>query len=149
MKRVEKGNRNYHGRRVEVGAGSAHTVKMLFVTDLHYVLKQFDWLMANASRFDAVIIGGDLLDLGSALEIDVQIVVIEKYLERLRGQTRLLVSSGNHDGDNRLATNESICRWLREAKAGQLFVDGDSVEVDGTLITICPVVGCTGDASRD
>lgn len=111
---------------------------MLFVADLHYALKQFDWLMANAARFDAVIIGGDLLDLGSALPIDVQIVVIEKYLGRLRERTRVLVSSGNHDGDTRLATNESICHWLHEAKAGQLFVDGDSVEINGTLITICP-----------
>jgi Icc-related predicted phosphoesterase len=114
------------------------TVKMLFVADLHYALKQFDWLLANASRFDAVIIGGDLLELGSTLPIDVQIVVIEKYLARVREQTRLLVSSGNHDGDHRLATNESICHWLHEAKAGQLFVDGDSVKINGTLITICP-----------
>ncbi|HTI99402.1 MAG TPA: metallophosphoesterase [Dongiaceae bacterium] len=111
---------------------------MLFVADLHYALKQFDWLMANASRFEIVVIGGDLLDLGSALDLDVQIVVLEKYLNRLRHQTRVLVSSGNHDGDGRLATNESVCRWLHDVKAGQLFVDGDSVEFDGTLITICP-----------
>src|SRR5687768_5353871 len=42
------------------------TVRMLFVADPHYALKQFDWLMANAHRFDVVVIGGDLLDLGSA-----------------------------------------------------------------------------------
>jgi Icc-related predicted phosphoesterase len=111
---------------------------MLFVADLHYALKQFDWLLTTASRFEAVVIGGDLLDLGSVLPIDVQIVVMEKYLARLRGQTRVLVSSGNHDGDHRLASNESMCRWLHEAKAGQLFVDGDSVEINGTLVTICP-----------
>jgi hypothetical protein len=50
----------------------------------------------------------------------------------------LLVSSGNHDGDARSAANESICGWLREMKAGQLFVDGDSVEIGDALITICP-----------
>ena len=113
-------------------------MKLLFVADLHYALKQFDWLLANAVRFDAVVIGGDLLELGSTLPIDVQIVVIEKYLARLREQTRVLVCSGNHDGDHRLPTNESMCRWLRDARAGQLFVDGDSVEISGTLITICP-----------
>lgn len=123
---------------MRASAASVSNVRMLFVADLHYALKQFDWLMVNAPRFDAVVIGGDLLDLGSALEIDVQIVVIEKYLGRLSEKTRVLVSSGNHDGDNRLPTNESICKWLHEAKAGQLFVDGDSVEIDGTLITICP-----------
>jgi Icc-related predicted phosphoesterase len=95
-------------------------------------------LLTNAPRFDAVVIGGDLLELGSVLPIDVQIVVVEKYLARLSEKTRVLVSSGNHDGDTRLATNESICHWLPQAKAGQLFVDGDSVEINGTLITICP-----------
>jgi len=113
-------------------------VKILFVADLHYALKQFDWLMGNAARFDVVVIGGDLLDLGSALEIDVQIVVMEKYLARLGEQTRVIVSSGNHDGDERLATNESVCRWLQEVKGGQLFADGDSLEIGDTLITICP-----------
>ena len=56
----------------------APTMRLLFVADLHYELKQFDWLMAHAAEFDAVIIGGDLLELGSALEPDVQIVVVEK-----------------------------------------------------------------------
>ena len=114
------------------------TMRLLFVADLHYELKQFDWLMTQAANFDAVVIGGDLLELGSALEPDVQIVVVEKYLERLCRQKPLLVSSGNHDGDARSAANESICNWLRDLKVGQLFVDGDSVEMGDALITICP-----------
>lgn len=113
-------------------------MRLLFVADLHYALKQCDWLAANAASFDAVIIGGDLLDLGSVLDLDVQIVVMEKYLSRLCQQTTVLVSSGNHDGDARSPANESICKWLHEAKSGKLFVDGDSVEIGGTLITICP-----------
>ncbi|HSH94749.1 MAG TPA: metallophosphoesterase family protein [Roseimicrobium sp.] len=111
---------------------------MLFVADLHYALKQFDWLIANAANYDTVIIGGDLLDLGSALDIDVQIVVVEKYLGRLCEKTRLMVSSGNHDGDSRSEADESICRWLKDVRSGKLFVDGDSVDIDGTLISICP-----------
>jgi Icc-related predicted phosphoesterase len=43
-------------------------MKMLFAADLHYTLKQLDWLVANAGRYDLVNIGGDLLDLGSALD---------------------------------------------------------------------------------
>jgi Icc-related predicted phosphoesterase len=111
---------------------------MLFLADLHYALKQFDWLVANAANFDPIIIGGDLLDLGSDLDFDVQIVVVEKYLDRLRRQTRLLVSSGNHDGDSRSAADESVAQWIREAKADGLFVDGDSLELPGGLVTICP-----------
>lgn len=113
-------------------------MKLLFVADLHYTLKQFDWLIANAHGFDAVMIGGDLLDLASALDLDTQIVVVEKYLSRLSRDMPLLVSSGNHDGDSRNAARESICCWLREAKAGHLYVDGDSVAFGDTLVTICP-----------
>ena len=113
-------------------------MRILFVADLHYQLKQFDWLMTKAPEFDVVIIGGDLLELASMVELDVQIVVIEKYLQRLSQQKRLLVSSGNHDGYARSAANESICKWLHEMKAAQLFVDGDSVELDEVLFTICP-----------
>lgn len=113
-------------------------MKLLFVADLHYTLKQFDWLTANARGFDAVLIGGDLLDLASALDLETQIVVVEKYLARLSRDVPLLVSSGNHDGDGRNAARESICRWLREAKDGQLYVDGDSVAFGDRLVTICP-----------
>lgn len=113
-------------------------MRLLFVADLHYALKQFDWLVANADRFDPVIIGGDLLDLASALDFDVQIVVVEKYLERIRQKTRLLVSSGNHDGDSRSAADESVARWLQEARAAGLSVDGDSLELPGALVTVCP-----------
>lgn len=113
-------------------------MKMLFVADLHYGLKQFDWLAAAAADFDTVVIAGDLLDLSSALDLDTQIIVVEKYLSRIAQRTRLLVSSGNHDGDGRNAAEESVCRWLREAKAGELYVDGDSVEIGGALVTICP-----------
>jgi len=111
---------------------------MLFVADLHYGLKQFDWLIANAPDYDTMVIAGDLLDLGSSLDLDVQIIVVRKYLRRLAQRTRLLVSSGNHDGDARSAAQESVCRWLREEKGDALFVDGDSVEIGGMLVTICP-----------
>jgi Icc-related predicted phosphoesterase len=113
-------------------------MRMLFVADLHYALKQFDWVASRASSYDAVVIGGDLLDLASGLDIDVQIVVMEKYLDRLRQLTRLIVSSGNHDGDSRSAADESVARWIREAKAPQVYVDGDSVDLGGILVTVCP-----------
>jgi len=111
---------------------------MLFVADLHYTLKQFDWLDARAESFDVVVIGGDLLDLSLALDFDVQIVVVEKYLSRLRQKTRLVVSSGNHDGDGRNTANESVAQWIRASKADGLFVDGDNFEVKGVFVTICP-----------
>jgi Icc-related predicted phosphoesterase len=113
-------------------------MKLLFIADLHYSLKQFDWVIANADCYSAVILGGDLLDLGSALDFDVQILVIEKYLRRIREKTRLIVSSGNHDGDDRNAGDESISQWIRDARAEGLFVDGDNLEIGDALVTICP-----------
>jgi Icc-related predicted phosphoesterase len=113
-------------------------MRMLFVADLHYTLKQFDWLAAISARYDITIIGGDLLDLASPLDFEVQIVVVEKYLNRIRQRTNLLVSSGNHDGDSRNAGDESVAQWIRDSKADHLFVDGDSVEYSGTLFTLCP-----------
>jgi Icc-related predicted phosphoesterase len=123
---------------VEFRHAPPSSMRLLFVADLHYALKQIDWLLANAAQFDPVIIGGDLLDLAGVLEKDVQIVVMEKYLRRLSERTRLLVSSGNHDGDARNSADESVARWLQEAKGHGYFTDGDSVEVDGTLYSICP-----------
>ena len=81
-------------------------IKMLFVAELHYGLKQFDWLAAQAADFDAVVIAGDLLDLRSALDLETQVIVVEKSLARIVQHPRLLVSSGNHDGDARTAA-----RW--------------------------------------
>jgi len=132
------------GEDEKLGHGASETftgrgeMRILFVADLHYALKQFDWLTARAGGFDLAIIGGDLLDLGSALDLDVQIVVVEKYLNRLRERTRVLVSSGNHDCNVRSTADESVCKWLHDCKAAQLFVDGDSIETNGALITICP-----------
>jgi len=113
-------------------------MKLLFTADLHYALKQYDWLAAHAAECDALIIGGDLLDLGSALEIDLQVVVVEKYLRRLEKLTRVIVCSGNHDGDHRDAAGESRASWLGDVKGEHLHVDGESIDVAGMRITICP-----------
>ena len=113
-------------------------MKMLFVADLHYTLRQLDWLVENAGRFDLVIIGGDLLDLGSALDFDVQIVVVEKYLHRIRRNAPLLVSSGNHDGDGHNAANECFAERLQLSREEGLFVDGESAMLGDTRVTACP-----------
>jgi len=113
-------------------------MKLLFVADLHYALKQYDWLVANAENYDPVVIGGDLLDLSSALDLDVQIVVIEKYFKRLQQLTRLVVSSGNHDGNGRNQAGESYAQWILDSKTPRVFVDDDSLELQRGLLTVCP-----------
>jgi Icc-related predicted phosphoesterase len=113
-------------------------MKILYVADLHYSLRQFDWLLANAGFCDVAAIGGDLLDIGGALDPDVQIVVVEKYLKRLRRRAPLLVVSGNHDADARNSAGEWFSRWLIKARGDGLFVDGDEVSLRNATVTLCP-----------
>jgi Icc-related predicted phosphoesterase len=113
-------------------------MKILYVADLHYSLRQFDWLLANAGPYDLAAIGGDLLDVGAALDTDVQIIVVEKYLKRLRRQMPLLVISGNHDTDAPNSAGECFARWLSKVRGEGLFVDGDDVYLPKATVTLCP-----------
>ncbi|MFN0067828.1 MAG: metallophosphoesterase [Limisphaerales bacterium] len=113
-------------------------MRLLYTADLHYTLKQFDWVAAHAHEFGAVLIGGDLLDLAGRLDLDVQIAVVEKYLARISADAPVLVTSGNHDGDHHTPAGESAAAWLHQVKSPRVFVDGDSVELGGTTFTLCP-----------
>jgi Icc-related predicted phosphoesterase len=113
-------------------------MKILLVSDLHYALKQFDWTAAVAPEFDLVVIAGDHIDISGHVDGSVQIVVILKYLRRLKASTQLIVSSGNHDLDVRDDKGEKIARWMGQVRAQGIATDGDTVAHGGTLVTICP-----------
>jgi len=113
-------------------------LRLLLVSDLHYTLKQFDWVDRVAGEFDLVVIAGDHLDISSMVALEAQIVVILKYLQRVHGKTKLLVSSGNHDLNARDAANEKVARWMSRVRQLGVAVDGDSLEVGDTLFTVCP-----------
>lgn len=113
-------------------------MKALIVADLHYSLRQFDWLLRVAPDYDLVIIAGDLLDIAGHCDLDVQILVVTKYLARISRQTRLVTCSGNHDGDTRNEADEFIAEWLQDVREERVHVDGESVDVATGLLTICP-----------
>jgi len=113
-------------------------VRILLVSDLHYTLKQYDWLEAVAADLDLIVIAGDQLDVASAADKKVQILVVLKYLKKIGAKTKLLVSSGNHDLDTIDANDEKTTAWLGKARALGVLIDGDSFEIDGSLFTICP-----------
>ena len=113
-------------------------MKLLCTADLHYRLPQLDWLVEQADDVDVVIIPGDLLQVIGAAPLEVQIVVVSKYLQRLADRTLVLASSGNHDLDGPGQTGEQATAWLRELADAQLVVDGDSIDVDGVRFTVCP-----------
>jgi Icc-related predicted phosphoesterase len=113
-------------------------MKLLFVSDLHYNLKQLDWVSAAAVNVEVVVIGGDLLDIAAPVDARAQILVMLKYLERLSGSARVILCSGNHDLDARGVHGEKYARWIDKARADRVFTDGTSVDFDGTLVTVCP-----------
>ena len=39
-------------------------MRLLLVSDLHYTLRQYDWVLSNADRFDLVVIARHLTPLG-------------------------------------------------------------------------------------
>jgi Icc-related predicted phosphoesterase len=110
-------------------------MRILVVADLHYSLPQYDWVLGMAADFDLVIIAGDHLDLSSIVDVGAQILVIGKYLDRLREKTRLIVCSGNHDLDSRSGDGERVSRWIREVPG--VATDGQSLAIDDSLFTIC------------
>ncbi len=113
-------------------------MKLLLVADLHYTLPQFDWLHAVAPEFDAVVLAGDHLDIASTVPLQAQLVVVLNHLKRLAGQTRLLVSSGNHDLNGRSAAGEKTARWMEQVRRAGISCDGDRLDLDGVQVSICP-----------
>ena len=113
-------------------------MRILLVSDLHYSLPQLDWVVRAAPRFDLVVLAGDQLDISSSVSLDVQSVVILKYLSMLRAAGRVAISSGNHDLTGPDRHGEQAAVWLAAARAAGVPTDGDSLCVGDTLITICP-----------
>ena len=112
-------------------------MQMLLVADLHYALKQFDWLLDEAKHYDVVVVAGDLLDVGAMATPEAQIVVLRTYLRRISEITRLVVCSGNHDLDDEQA-GERVSGWIRVLEDLNLCVDGHRIVIGDTLISALP-----------
>jgi len=113
-------------------------MRWLLVSDLHYGLRQYDWLAEVAADFDLVVIAGDLLDLRSPVPIAAQTAAVSAQIARIGGRGTLVAASGNHDLDDRDANGEKSARWLRRVRSSGVHVDGDSLMLGSTLVTICP-----------
>src|SRR6478736_1859417 len=78
-------------------------MRILVVSDLHYRLRHFDWLVALV---------GDLADVVSPVPHEVQIVVLTNYLGLLAARTTVFAASGNHDLDGPGQHGEQVASWL-------------------------------------
>jgi predicted phosphodiesterase len=67
-------------------------MRILLVSDLHYTLKQLDWVLSVSGDYDLVVMAGDHLDIASIVE----------YIARIAGKTRVVACSGNHDLNARI-----------------------------------------------
>jgi Icc-related predicted phosphoesterase len=113
-------------------------VQILLVSDLHYTLRQLDWVASAAGDFDLLVVAGDLLDIASIVEPDAQIAMSLEYLARFATRTTVVACSGNHDLNARNELDEQAARWLEPARASGVVVDGMRVETDEVLVTVCP-----------
>ena len=120
-------------------------MRCLITADLHYSLKQFDWLIRVAPDFDVVVLAGDHLDMFSTVDGRAQILVVSKYLERLASTTQLLVSSGNHDLDGQDSEGERRSEWIRKLRAG-IPTDGDGLLLGMSSLLSAP--GGTGPSRK-
>ena len=122
-------------------------MRILAVSDLHYRLPHYDWLTRAAADVDVVALAGDLADVVNPVPIEVQSVVLGKYLNLLGEQAVVFAASGNHDLDGPGTHGEQVAGWLQGPWDGAVHVDGASVDLDGTRFTVCP--WWDGPATRD
>jgi Icc-related predicted phosphoesterase len=113
-------------------------LRILLVSDLHYTLKQLDWVVSVAGDYELVVVAGDHLDIASIVEPAAQIAVVLEYLSRMAAKTTVVASSGNHDLNARTEHGERSAVWLEAARAAGVFVDGTSLGTDRVLVTVCP-----------
>jgi Icc-related predicted phosphoesterase len=115
-----------------------HAMRILVVSDLHYRLPHYDWLVGASTDDDPVALVGDLADVVRPVPHQVQTVVLATYLGRLAERTPVFAASGNHDLDGPGEHGEQVAGWLRRVDLEGLYVDGASVDVGDTRFTICP-----------
>jgi Icc-related predicted phosphoesterase len=109
----------------------------LVVSDLHYALRQLDWVCEAAGDFDLVVIAGDVLDLRSAVPIEAQSVAVAAQVARIGARAPLALCSGNHDLDRRDDAGEKSAGWLQGARTQGVHVDGDALVVGDTHVSVC------------
>ena len=112
-------------------------MRILLVSDLHYTLRQLDWVVAATPRFDLVVLAGDHLDLSSTVPLETQMVVVLQYLSLLQAAGTVVACSGNHDLTGPDRHGEQAALWMSDVRRAGVATDGDSVVVDDTLITVC------------
>ncbi|GDX39342.1 phosphohydrolase [Methylocystaceae bacterium] len=113
-------------------------MRCLIISDIHYSLAQYDWILRVAKNYDLVVLAGDLLDVSAIADIGAQIIVINKYVEKLTEITNVIVCSGNHDLDSCDADGEKVPGWLIDLKRFGAKCDGEAFILENYYFSVCP-----------
>lgn len=113
-------------------------MQLLLVSDLHYELAHFDWVLDAAPDFDVVVLAGDHLDVSSHVPLETQIVVVRTYLRKAAQRTRVVACSGNHDLTAVNAHGEKSANWLVGDGLGDAVTDWSRIDHGDVRITVCP-----------
>lgn len=111
-------------------------MRLLLVADLHYRLPHLDWVAGVAADYDAVVLAGDHVDIASPVSVEVQIAALKVGMSDLATRSHLVVCSGNHDLNTRNASGEKTADWLAPLREVGAAVDGDTVDIDGVVVTV-------------
>lgn len=122
-------------------------MRLLVVSDIHYSLRQYDWLTHASGDFDLVIIAGDVLELASDVDLDTQAAVVGRYFRKICAKVPLVVCSGNHD---LLEDHDGIrsAEWLEELGVSGLTVDCERFETDELRILSFPWLETVEDRAK-
>tara|TARA_B110000305_G_scaffold71543_1_gene80368 strand:- start:297 stop:1031 length:735 start_codon:yes stop_codon:yes gene_type:complete len=112
-------------------------MKILVVSDIHYSLRQYDWLANVAGNYDLVVVAGDLLQLHGVVDMDTQAAVIGQYSKRICSKAPLILCSGNHDLIEELDGSRTP-EWLQEFDVPGLTVDCESYETQEVRLLSLP-----------
>jgi DNA repair exonuclease SbcCD nuclease subunit len=97
-------------------------MRLLLTADLHCRLPWFKWLEAQALRYEAVIISGDLLDVFHKEPLKQQVKRTTSWLRSLAAKTNVVLCSGNHDTID-IPFERGLCpmpEWVKKIEAGHL-----------------------------
>jgi Icc-related predicted phosphoesterase len=99
-------------------------------------LPQLDWIADQAGEFDAVVLGGDHLDVVGQVDLNAQIALLSAYLGRLADSTTVIANSGNHDLSSRRDHGEKAATWLDDIDP-RVATDGNTINVGDDLVSVC------------
>ena len=114
---------------------------ILVTADLHYQRPWYEWLIREASRFQAVFIAGDFLDIFIAEPRTAQAREAQYWLRRLSEITKIAICSGNHDNAGHQVTLDRafVYEWLAElGQRANVITDGCTRLLDNIIITTVP-----------